>query len=224
MLMSKFFPHRLIPLGFVTEVLYPPREIPHAQLLELFNRLSGPHRFLNLKLLPEGRGATFAGEQGNRCEILRDKTVIREDASIVSFENYCETSLAILREIAGKIAPPVFVGQLNAIRMLYPLSSEQAANQFLIRSFLKLPEGLAQELGRPLAGIGLRLVFPPLQQMPNEYQLRIEPFFRDQTQIFVENAGRFFPPFKELEEARGRLQATYDFLKSSLAALFGDGS
>ena len=63
-----------------------------------------------------------------------------------------------------------------------------------------------------------------MQQTPNEYQLRIEPFFRDQTQIFVENAGRFFPPFKELDEARGRLQATYEFLKSSLAALFSEGT
>ncbi len=222
--MNKFFPGRLIPLSFVTEVLYPPRELSHSALLELFNRLSGPYRFVNLKLLPEGRGALFAGEQGNRCEIHRDKTIIREEAGVVSFENYCETTLAILEQIVEKTAPPVFVGQQNAVRMLYPLSSEQDANQFLTRSFLNLPEGLAQQLGRPLAGIGLRLVFPPTQQMPNEYQLRIEPFFRDQTQIFVENAGRFFPPFKELGEARSRMQATYEFLKSSLAALFSEGT
>jgi len=113
----------------------------------------------------------------------------------------------------------VFVGQQNIVRMLYPLSSARAANQFLMESFLHVPDSLGQALGRPLAGIGLRLVFPPTQKTPNEFQLRIEPFFRDQTQLFVENMGRFFPPFRDLKEIRERLAATYDFLKASLQAM-----
>jgi hypothetical protein len=220
--MSAFASNRLIPLNFVTEIAYPPQNLPHPILLELFNELSGPHGFLNLNLLPENKGAVFSAEKGNRFEILTDKLVLREETNVVSFDSYCDQAIGIVGKVFQKLLPPVLIGQMNIVRMLYPLSSEQAANQFLMQSFLSVPEGIGQRLGRPLAGIGMRLVFPPTQQMHNEYQIRIEPFFRDQTQIFLENAGRFFPPFKQVEEIRSRLDATYNFLKASLEALFAE--
>ncbi len=218
--MTQFISDRLIPLDFLAELHYPPRELQHSMLLSLFNELSGPFNFLNLKLHPDDRGALFAGEHNNRCEILKDKIIIREEMKVVSFDNFCETTMAILQHVCAQLKPPVFIGQQNMVRMLYPLDSAQEANRFLIQSFLHMPEGLAEQVGRPLAGIGLRLVFPPTQQNPSEFQLRIEPFFRDQTQLFLENSGRFFPPFKDLQQARERLHATYEFLKSSLDALF----
>jgi hypothetical protein len=145
--------------------------------------------------------------------------IIREESTALSFDNFSNNALNILQQIYNRLAPPLFVGQLNIVRMLYPLSSEEAANQFLTRNFLSVPEGLEQRMGRPLAGIGLRLVYPPTREKPNEFQLRVEPFFRDQTQLYIENSGRFLPPFKKMEEAKSRLEQTYAFLKSSLEAL-----
>lgn len=217
--MTEFHVDRLIPLGFIVEILYPPREMQNNTLMALFHELSSTHGYLNLKLLPESKGAVFAGEKNNRCEILRDKIILREEVNVVSFESFVESTLSIMRQFCKAFSPQVFVGQQTVVRMLYPLDSQQAANHFLMQSFLHVPEGLGQQLERPLAGIGLRLVFPPTQQIHNEFQVRLEPYFRDQTQLFLENVGRFLPPFREIEEIRTRLLATYAFLKSCLSAL-----
>ena len=217
--MTPFMTDHLIPLSFQVEVVYPPREFQQAALLQLFSDMCGPFGFQSLKLLTDNRGVIFSAEKENRCEILRDKIVIREEVNVTSFESFCASTLEMMNLIVQRINPPVFISQQNLVRMLYPLDSTQAANQFLVQSFLRLPEGLGQKLGRPLAGVGLRLVFPPTPNSPDEFQLRIEPYFRDQTQIFLELAGRFFPPFKNLDEVRSRLRVTYDFLKSSMETL-----
>jgi hypothetical protein len=217
---SLFHADRLIPLNFIVEILYPPKNLDHSLLMELFRTLSSSHGYLNLNLLPEDKGAVFTGQKGNRCEILTEKVVIREETGVVSFDHFRQQTLSILNQVSEKIAPPVFVGQLNIVRMLSPLSPDTPAARFLRETFLRLPEGFAERIGRPPAGVGLRLVFPPTPQEHNEQQLRVEPFFRDQSQIFIENAGRFLKPFREMEKADEQMTATYDFLKSSLQGLF----
>lgn len=217
--METFRADHLIPLNFHLELLYPPRELQQQMLLELFNEMCGTYGFQSFNLIPEGKGAVFFTGKESRCEILKDKTIVREEGGAISFESFSENVMGMMSTVTQRLQPPVFVGQQNVLRMLYPLSNRQTASGFLMETFLRMPDGLVSQLGRPLAGIGLRLVFPPTSDSPSEYQLRIEPYFRDQTQLYLELVGRFLPPFKELEESSVRLRATYDFLKSAVGSL-----
>ena len=61
---------------------------------------------------------------------------------------------------------------------------------------------------------GMRLVFPPANERPNAYSLRIESFNNDPRSLYIENQGSFGPLLvaRGLEAVEANIEATYAFV------------
>lgn len=215
---------RTIPLAHIAEFAYPPMDLAPQSLKQLYLDISEVHNYTEFKLLEGNNGAQFAIGNKRQFSILRERLVVKDDFTEETFESFKNTTLDLVERTRTTLKIPVFLTQNIIIRQLLPTTSDKPAAEDLMRTFFRLEREALQEFKRPLSGVGVRFVFPPTQQDASEFQLRIEPYFRDPQMIFVENAARFLQPRPKQEDLAAIMQRAYDFLHEETARFLERGS
>lgn len=213
----KVDPDRIIPLAHITELAFPPMDLHPQSLKELYLEVSNSHNFPEFKLLDGNQGATFGLGSRRQLSVLRDRLIVKDDFTEVTFESYMDSALDLVERTRIKLGIPVFVTQTVVIRHLVPIESPGPVAHELHQSLLNIDEESLRVFNRPLSGIGLRAVFPPTTQDATEFQLRIEPYFRDPKMIFLEVIARFLFPCQDREGLLGVLRRSYKFLREDVA-------
>ncbi len=202
-----------IPLTFGLEAIYPPLALPSHSLRDLYNRLADPCRFTEFRQLGEGQGARL-GEGANRhLTIANDRFIYRDEYSQRLFSTFCEDVQQFLISLRGILAIPVLLHCKVLVRLLMPHLGQETTVEYIQRTVAGNTASHLSAFNRPISGMGIRLVFPPTQQVRSTFHLRIEPYYRDLKMFFLENEAQFFDPVVDFNSPPKYLEDTYNFLK-----------
>lgn len=210
-----FDPQRLIPLAFITELAFPPMEFEQRVLKELYLDTSSAHNFTEFKIL--NGGAVLSLGERRQFNILRDRVIIKDDLTDLTFDAYTRMAVDLCDRAKARTGIPIYLTQSVVIRLLSPIDGEGPAAKDLLEAFIKVEPEALKEFGRPLSGVGLRFVFPPIPQDPSEFQVRLEPYFRDPKMMFLENVARFLHPCQDGAGLAAVLNRADGFLKTQVA-------
>jgi len=171
--------------------------------------------------MPDGSGAVFAEKDTRKTEILSDRTIIKDEFTSLSYEEFKSQSVTLLTRIKDSIGIPVFISQSLIIRVISPTSANNFAGKVILENLTKITQEQLAIFQRPLTGLGLRFVFPPTRENPNEFQVRIEPYFKDVHMFFIETIGRFFQPIQDISLLPQSMDSVYDFLNQKIFPFLG---
>jgi len=203
-----------IPLAYITELLYPPTALPPQPLKELYLEISGSYGFDEFKLLPDNRGAHLQCSRRKGCQILTDKLIYKDEKTELTVETYAAEVGSVVRQVRESIRIPVFVSQGVVVRVLCPIHGNGNSCRFILDRLLRFGDDALQSFGRPLSGVGVRMVFPATRERLSEYQIRVEPYFQDLKMLYLENTARFLQPPQTTEQVEANILAAYEFLRA----------
>lgn len=126
------------------------------------------------------------------CLFSRDHILIEEDWADITLENFSEKIKEILNKAFQLLNLTFLVIQVCTVRCLFTPGCSTDARVFLAEKACGLEGGkISPYFKRPAQMFGMRLLFPPLKDIPYSFDIRIESFNRDPRQIFVETKGTF---------------------------------
>ena len=202
-----------VPLTFGFEALYPPMALVANSLRDLYIKLAEPCRFSEFRLLGEGQGARLAEGANRQLTITNDRFVYRDEFTRQMFTTFSEDVNLILRNLRQVYQIPVILHTKILVRLLMPYRGEGTTVQYLESRLISEASSHLGYFNRPLSGTGIRLVFPPTQELHSTYHLRIEPYFRDLKMFFLENSAQFFDPLVDFSQAQHYMEDAYNFVK-----------
>jgi hypothetical protein len=201
-------PELLRSIYFGMEIVYPPSNtLDKQQLTELYGQINQRYNYVSFALL--GNGAQLTEANNSVCRILQDRIQLSEENLQADIQIYKEKAIEIVRVVQEKIHIPIFLMQSITLRALWPCNNNQNAYEVLQDKFLKIQPEEVEKLERPLAGIGLRFNSPTPE---NVFDFKVEPWFRDMNQIFIELRGEFPQPIQTLDIAEKRVDQVYQYL------------
>ncbi len=202
-----------IPLAFGLESLYPPLTLTSQQLRDLYIKLAEPCRFSEFKLLGEGQGARLAEGNNRNLTISHDRFAYRDDFTHAMFSTFMEDMDHILKTLKDTFRIPVLLHSKILIRLLMPHQSQENTVSYFQKHLLASAVPLLEEFGRPLSGMGIKMVFPATQEKHSAYHVRIEPYYRDMKMFYLENQAQYFDPIVKFEDLKNNLEESYEFLR-----------
>lgn len=202
---------------FRIQALYPPT-VPRfsgSALQELYLKISERHQFEKFELIGD-QGVKLSTEAVRDCEIRRDRIILLENLQR-SFELVTKDFIDILEIVKGKFSIPVLVDFRCTLRALWPLPTEMDASSFLRSQALNINDDQFRLLGVPIAGTGLRVNCPDLAHN-RIHDFKIEPFFRDTKNLFIELASSFPEPIQTVSICDQRMKECYEFLMNKIVS------
>ncbi len=200
---------------FRIQALYPPT-VPRfvgSALQELYLKISERHQFEKFELIGD-QGAKLSTEAVRNCEILRDRIVLWEDVQR-SFELVTKDFVDILEIVKGKFNMPILVGFSCVLRAFWPLPTGMDASSFIRSKALNINDDQFRLLGITVAGTGLRVNCP--DRAHNKiHDFKIEPFFRDPRDLFIELASSFLEPIQTVSICEQKMKECYEFLMNNI--------
>ena len=200
-------------IHFSMEIVYPPvTNLDKMMLTDIYANISKRHDYSTFNWL--GNGAQLMENSGSICRILNDRIQFQEENMQADIQVYKEKSMDIISIVKEKVNIPTYVFQVVTLRALWACDPGNNAADFIMQHFLKMdPEELAI-LQRPLAGVGIRMNLPTPQEI---FDFRIEPWFRDINNLFVELRGEYPGTFQDVETPAKRIDSTYQFLFNKIS-------
>jgi len=204
-------------IHFRIRALYPPT-VPRfsgSALQELYLKISERHQFEKFELIGD-QGAKLSTEAVRDCEIRRDRIILWENIQR-SFELVTKDFTDIIEIVHGKLSVPVLFGFSCILRALWSLPTEMDASSFLRSQALNINDDQFRLLGVPVAGTGLRVNCPDVAHH-KAHDFKIEPFFRDTKNLFIELASSFPEPIQTVQICEQRMNECYDFLMNKIVS------
>ncbi len=150
----------------------------------------------------------------SQLSLLGDRIQITEDHTGISAAQFGKKAMAALSASLPALGIPLILVQQTTVRITAAPNSFRTASEYLARSVFRIRAEDVELLGRPASVFGFRLVFPPTQQHPQNYNVRVECYVRDGRSLYIENVGTFKSPIQQgnIEQVEKNLQMTSDFL------------
>ena len=190
------------------------------QLKEFYLEISDRFNYPQFELLEGESGATFSDKKGRQSVFLPDRWKIEDKQTQLTYGQWSEQTSEFLSGAASHFKIPVFITQGITSRVLIPIGVGSMGPEFIHKHFLKLNKEQLSSFERPLSGIGLRFVFPPTEKDKNEVQLRLEPYFRDNTMLYLEITFRSFIPCSDVSNLKNVFDEAYKFLDEKFESFF----
>jgi len=212
-------------VGFHCELLHPPGPVDPAVVQRVHNRL-----FESLEPLYKSFSVTHEGcvlsnltaRPGavSQASFLVDRFRFSEEGTGLSTEEFAARVVTVAEQVAEARGLPIFVGQIVTLRTLVNPRTFPTALEFLRSGVLRVADEHTG-LGRPVGGLGVRLVFPPTPTEPNTYNVRVETLPHDRRSLFLENQATFPPLAVQggLALVTRHIESTYRFLTGPLLDL-----
>ena len=208
-------PELLRTIHFSMEVVTPPMgNMEKSQLAELYSKIIGRYDYDSYNFL--GNGAQFANNTGSLIRILSDRIFFQEDNLQADIQIYIEKTIDILKMIKDRYNLQAYLFQVITLRALWTCNPDLNSRDLLLEKVIKCNEEDWARLERPIAGAGIRINMPGND---NVMDVRIEPWFRDLSQLFIELRGEFPKPVQEIDNVGQRTHETYHFLFENIQKL-----
>ena len=205
-------------IAFLSELFHPPMDPDPARIQKVHNELfeTGRPPYTSFAVTPTAailsNPVTRPGAT-SQVAFLADRFQFREELGGVTVDEFAQRVLDITTRVTAKLGIQVFTAQQVTIRTLVNPRHFADSRAFLKRGMF----GFGAEtdaFGREPELFGIRLVFPPRGEQPNQHALRIESFASDVRSLFIENQAGFAPILagRGLEPVSENVHATYEFL------------
>lgn len=199
---------------FTAGVIYPQVTLTRNDLTFLFDHISQKFDYNTLSLLPDG-ARIAQGE--NEIYIQTSRTQINE-AIATHFQDTKERATQIFQVVMDQLRVTQY--QVFGVKLIAFQPADGSAAWLLEQKLLAVPQEKLAILGSGRRGTGFRFNF--YRDFAN-YDLRIEPYFADLSQIFLELDVNYQTPLGSLEEIGPRIDRVYNYLfgevRQFLAAL-----
>jgi len=215
-------------IAFLCELLHPPVAPDPGPVQKVHNQLfeSGDPPYQSFHVTPEGsvlsNPSTRPGAVSS-ASFLKDRFQFREELTGETTEGFGERVQKLATQVCSEKGIQIFTAQVVTVRTLINPKNWRDSRGFLKEGVFKF-DGELQCLGRDPQLFGLRLVFPPTQDSPNAFTLRIESFASDPRSLFSENQASFGPQVvaRGLEETSANVQRNYTFIVERVLPFLGN--
>lgn len=213
------------PTNVVIGVLFPPTKAEKNDLTQIHSTIVGRFdHYDNYQFIPPA-GARISQEGISEILIQPDRVQFIEEIKAAPFQSIKEKAVEIFRIVFSRIKPPVFLVLGIKLVALVDLHGENAAVDFIngkIMPSIK-PEHLGV-LGPTVVGTGVRIHMQrdlaATTQVPQPtkctYDLRIEPFFREKSKLYVELDSQFPGLVPRLDMLENRIELVSGYLKDEV--------
>jgi hypothetical protein len=205
-------------IAFLCELLHPPLVPDSGPIQRVHNRMFQSGSPLYRSFTVAGTGAVLSNPTSrpgavSSAGFLADRYQFREELTGLTPEDFTSRVREVTEMAVAERPVQLFTAQVVTIRTLINPRRFQDSRAYLKDGVFGFGEELG-ELGREPQLYGMRLVFPPSQEEPWAFTLRVESFANDPRSLFLENQGSFGPlvgaaGYETLER---NIAATYDFL------------
>ena len=183
-------------------VVYAPLQLNQQQVNRIYADVTERYPFQTLQHLPDG--ARMANPNG---DFFIQTTRMQVNEGVDFFQSSKEKSLDLFRIAQDKLNIPQFMTFGIKLTAFLPIEGRTSA-EVLEDSALKAIKDNMEILGPGRKGVGLRFVL----HQDGVHELRIEPFFNDISQLYVELDVQHPSPFNDLSLVEPRMDAAYDYL------------
>lgn len=184
-------------------VVYPPYQLQQPQVNRIYADITERYPFQTLQHLPDG--ARMANPTG---DFFIQATRMQVNDTVDYFQSSKEKAVDLFRLAQGKLNVPQFATFGIKLTAFLPIEAGPNAAQLIESSALGAIKDNLELLGPGRQGVGLRVVL----HQDGVHELRIEPFFGDLSQLYVELDVQHPTPFNDLAMVEPWMEAAYDYL------------
>ncbi len=186
-----------------TGLLYPPLSLQGVNLNRLYAIITERFPYQTLQHLPDG--VRMANPQDD-CFVQQTRVQVNEN--VVHFQASKEKCLEIFGLVRERLNIQQFLTFGVKLTAFLPLTAPDAAAQFVESRALAVSDEQWELLGPGRKGTGLRVVL----HQNGIHELKIEPFFKDTSQLYVELDVQHPDPFTGLDGVEGKMDEAYNFV------------
>lgn len=195
-------------------LLYPPIQPQPSEMSRLYADLTETYPYQTLQHLPDG--IRMANPDGD-CLVQLNRTQVNDN--VMYFQASKEKCMNIFSNISTRFSIQQYLSFGVKLLAFLPMSSSDSASEFLKSKAFALGNEKWDVLGPGRKGAGMRIVL----QQDGIIDLRIEPFFNDLSELYVELDIQHPEPFNDLGQVSRWMDETYDYtfqnVKSFLASM-----
>jgi hypothetical protein len=183
-------------------VVYPPYQLQQQQVNRIYADVTERYPFQTLQHLPDG--ARMANPTG---DFFIQTTRMQVNDNVDYFQSSKERAIDLFRMAQERLNIPQFVTFGVKLTAFLPIEGANAA-QIIENTALASIKDNTEILGPGRKGVGLRFVL----HQDGVHELKIEPFFNDLSQLYIELDVQHPTPFNDLGVVEPKMDAAYDYL------------
>ena len=184
-------------------LIFPPIALKNVNLNRLYAEITERFPYQNLQHLPDG--IRMANQDGD-CFVQQTRMQVNE--SVVHFQASKEKALEIFRIAREWLGIQQFLSFGVKLTAFLPFDSPGEAAAFVESRMLSVSAQQWDELGPGRKGTGLRIVL----HQDGIHELKIEPFFNDTSQLYIELDIQHPAQFNDLSGIEAKMDAAYNFI------------
>jgi hypothetical protein len=208
-------------ISLITELVHVPVAHSPAKLREVYGAVCARCGYENFLRIQGGARIERRNpeEEGfSQLNVLGDRIQLTEDHTGTSVDAFAKKVIAVLEVALPALKIPFLLVQQNSVRIVATPNNFRSASEFLALSLFKVDAEKLKPLGRPANVFGMRLLFPPTKEQPENYNVRVESYVRDAKALYIENVGTFKAPIQtsSLSIVETNLAKTSEFLTTNV--------
>ena len=153
--------------------------------------------------------------QDSDCFVQVTRVQINEN--VMYFQPSKEKCLDIFRVVQENLNIPQFTTFGIKLTAFLPTDGPMGAVEFVESKALAVSSKQWNSLGQGRRGTGLRVVL----HQDGIYELKIEPFFNDPSQLYIELDIQHPEPFVGLDSIEGWMDAAYNYMFGNVKEFLG---
>lgn len=214
-------------IAYLCELRHPPLQPDAAPIQKIHNEMfqSGAPTYTSFQVTEQGAVLSRPiAEPGAASSVtfLADRILFQEELSGLTVDDFVQRVVNVAGRLGAQRGIQLFIAQIVTIRSLVNPRTFRDSRSFMqegVFGFDAALEGFDREPNL----FGLRLVFPPSQESPNAFNLRVESFAGDPRSLFLENQGSFGPTVaaQGLAPLEQNIRATYEFVVEQALRFLG---
>ena len=193
-------------------LVYPPLALEPVTVNRLYATITERYPYQSLTHLPDG--ARMANQQ-NDCMIQVTRVQVNEE--VMHFQTAKEKALDLFATIEEHLEIPQFLTFGIKLTAFAPMGEPGSAVKFVEDGILG---GLSEKLvtlGDGRQGSGIRIIL----HREGIYELKVEPFFNDTSQLYVELDVQHPTPFSGLDKLEVWIDGAYNYLFGEVSEFLG---
>lgn len=184
-------------------LIFQPMALQPMHVNRIYADISERYPYQTLQHLPDG--ARMSNPDG---DFFIQPTRLQLNEAVSYFPSTKEKSMDLFRMAQSHLGIPQFMTFGIKLTAFMPMNEAPRAAEFIETKMLSGMTEKLDALGEGRQGTGLRVVL----HRDGIYELKIEPFFGDLSQLYVELDVQHPDPFTELENVEGWMSSAYDYL------------
>jgi hypothetical protein len=183
-------------------IVYPPYQLQPQQVNRIYADITERYPFQTLQHLPDG--ARMANPTG---DFFIQTSRMQVNDTVDYFQASKEKAIDLFRMAQERLNIPQFITFGVKLTAFLPVEGKNAA-QIIEDSALASIKDRMEILGPNRKGVGLRFVL----HLDGVHEVKIEPFFNDLSQLYVELDVQHPIPFSDIALIEPKMDAAYDYL------------